>query len=106
MNQDPSYYIPGGTRAEVSLHEPLCQIMAQCHNIAHPRSRSLVSIANGVFGVVKHLDQDIFKLGNQWYVFFSSFSFHFSPSGLMASKKSSLKVLDKCVKGPNKVDFG
>ena len=87
--QDPSHPLPGGTCSEVSLHEPIVQVMSQIYYLAHPRSRSLVPIVNGCYGVVKHLSQDSFKLGNVL--------------GTMVSRKSALKVVDRLTEGLNKV---
>ena len=87
--QAPSYNLVGGTRAAVSLVEPITQIIAQIQKIAHPNSRAMMSIVNGVYGAAKHLDGDIFKLG--------------STSGTMVSKKSALRVIDSCTSGKNKV---
>ena len=79
----------GGTRSEISLKEPITQILSQLHNLAHPRSRALLVICNGVFGVVKHEDDDTFKLKNSY--------------GMSVGKKSALKFIDRYVEGPNKV---
>ena len=46
----------GGTRSKVSLKEPITQVLSQLHNLAHPRSRALLAIANGVYGVSKMLN--------------------------------------------------
>ena len=87
--QDPSHSLPGGTCSEVSLHEAIVQVLGQIHYIAHPRSRSLLPIINGCYGIVKHLSQDSFKLANNL--------------GTMVSRKSALKVIDRLTEGPNKV---
>ena len=87
--QEPSYNLAGGTRAAVRLVEPITQIIAQIQKIAHPSSRAMLSIVNGVYGAAKHLDGDLFKLG--------------STSGTMVSKKSALRVIDSCTSGKNKV---
>ena len=63
--------------------------MSQCHVVAHPRSRSLQSIVNGTFGVIKHMDESYMRLHNT--------------SGTMVSRKSALKVVDKFVQGMNEV---
>ena len=90
--QEPSYCLAGGTRAAVSLVEPITQIISQVQKIAHPNSRALLSIVNGVYGAAKHLDGDLFKLGNT--------------SGTMVSRKSALQVIDRCTSGKNKVREG
>ena len=71
------------------MHEPIVQIMGQIHYLAHPRSRSLLPIINGCYGVVKNLSQESFKLGNSL--------------GTMVSRKSAMKVIDRFTEGPNKV---
>ena len=63
--------------------------MSQCHCVGHPRSRSLLSILNGTYGVVKHMDESYMRLHNT--------------SGFMVSRKSANKVVDKFVQGMNKV---
>ena len=87
--QEPSYKLSGGTRAAVSLVEPITQIVAQIQKIAHPFSRAMLSIVNGVYGAAKHLDSDLFKLG--------------STTGTTVSKKSALRVIDSCTAVKNKV---
>ena len=89
LSQEPSYSLPGGTRSEVSLQEPIVQLMSQIHYLVHPRSRGLLAIVNGTFGVVNHLSQDTFKLENQL--------------GRMVSRQSSLSVLDKLIGALNQV---
>ena len=83
--------MPGGSYSEVTLHEAIVQIMGQIHYLAHPRSRSLLPVVNGCYGVVKHLGQDSFKLGNSL--------------GTMVSRKSALKVIDRLTEGPNEVNL-
>ena len=73
----------------MSLVEPITQVIGQVHKLGHPRSRSLLSIVNGCFGAIKHLDGELHKLG--------------STTGTMISKKSSLQILDRCASGMNKV---
>ena len=63
--------------------------MSQCHFVAHPRSRSLLAIMNGTYGIVKHMDESYMKLNNT--------------SGTMVSRKSANKVVDKFVQGKNEV---
>ena len=63
--------------------------MNQCHSQGHPRSRSLLSLMNGAYGIIKHMDETYFKLHNTY--------------GSMVSRKSANKVVDKFVRGPNKV---
>ena len=46
---------------------------------------------NGAYGIVKHMDESYFKLQNT--------------SGVMVSRKSANKVVDKFVQGPNEVFF-
>ena len=87
--QDPSHSLPGGTCSEVTLHEPIVQVMSQIHYLAHPRSRSLLPIINGCYGIVMHLSQGSFRLGNTL--------------GTMVSRKSALKVVDRLTEGLNKV---
>ena len=89
--QDPSRFLAGGTCSAVSLHEPIVQVMGQIQYIAHPRSRSLLPIINGCYGIVKHLSQDSFKLANNL--------------GTSVSRKSALKVIDRLTEGPNKVNL-
>ena len=73
----------------MSLVEPITQVLGQVHNLGHPRSRGLLSIVNGCYAAVKHLDGELHKLG--------------SITGTMISKKSSLQILDRCASGMNKV---
>ena len=87
--QDPSHFLPGGTCGKVSLKPAIVQVMSQCHVVAHPRSRSLQSIMNGTYGVIKHMDESFMRLHNT--------------SGTMVSRKSANKVVDKFVQGMNKV---
>lgn len=63
--------------------------MSQCHSLHHPRSRGLIPIINGTFGIVKNLDEDFFKFENG--------------AGRMVSRKSASKVVDKFVEGENEV---
>ena len=65
--------------------------MSQIQKIAHPRSRAMVSIVNGVYGIVKHQGEDMFKLGGAY--------------GTMISRKSALKVIEKYTEGQNKVMY-
>ena len=83
--------MPGGTHSEVTLHEPIVQILGQIFYLAHPRSRSLLPIINGCYGIVKNLGQGSFKLGNNL--------------GTMVARKSAMKVIDRFTEGPNKVLF-
>ena len=69
--------------------EPITQILGQVHKLGHPRSRSMISIVNGCYNALKHLDGELHKLGNT--------------TGTMISKKSSLQILDRCASGMNKV---
>ena len=71
------------------MHQAIAQVMSQCHAIAHPRNRSLFPLVNGVFGLLKHNDEGMFKLQNT--------------CGSSISRKSASKVLDRFVKGKNKV---
>ena len=73
----------------MSLQESIVQLMSQIHYLAHPRSRGLLAIVNGTFGVVNHLSQDTFKLENNL--------------GRMVSRQSSLSVLDKLIGALNLV---
>ena len=73
----------------MSLKPAIVQVMSQCHSIAHPRCRSLQSIMNGTFGIIKHMDESFMKLHNT--------------CGTMISRKSANKVVDKFVQGMNKV---
>lgn len=61
--------------------------MGQIHYLAHPRSRSLLPIVKGVYGVVKHQGQDHFKWMNSM--------------GETVARKSALKVVEKLIEGPN-----
>ena len=81
--------MPGGTRAEVSLKESIVQLMSQAHYLAHPRTRALVPIINGTFGVVSHLSEENFKLENH--------------RGRMVARKTALSVFDKFIEALNKV---
>ena len=63
--------------------------MSQIHYLAHPRSRGLLAIVNGTFGVVSHQSQDTFKLANNL--------------GTMVSRQSSLSVIDKLLGALNLV---
>ena len=72
--------------------EPLTQVLSQIQKIGHPRSRAMLSIVNGVYAASKHVDGDLFKLGNT--------------SGTMCSRKSALQVIDRCTSGKNKVIKG
>ena len=49
----------------------------------------MISIVNGCYNALKHLDGELHKLGNT--------------TGTMISKKSSLQILDRCASGMNKV---
>ena len=89
LHQNPTHFLGGGTRAAVSLMEPITQIIAQIQKIAHPKSRAMMSILNGCYGVIKHHDEATFKLGNS--------------CGTMISRKSALKVIDKYTDGMNPV---
>ena len=73
----------------MSLVEPITQVLAQVQQIGHPRSRPMLAILNGCYGAIKHLDGDIFKLGNT--------------QGQMVSKKTALDMLDRFTAGENKV---
>ena len=61
--------------------------MGQIHYLAHPRSRALLPIVQGVYGIVKHLGQDQFKWMNSM--------------GETVARKSALKVVEKLIEGPN-----
>ena len=63
--------------------------MSQCHAISHPRKRSLLALVNGVLGLLKHHDEKTFKLQNG--------------CGASVSRKSATKVVDRFVRGKNKV---
>ena len=89
FHQNPTHFLGGGTQEAVSLVEPITQIIAQIQKIAHPKSRAMMSIVNGCYGVIKHQDETMFKLGNS--------------CGTMISRKSALKVIDKYTDGMNPV---
>ena len=87
--QNPRHFLPGGTHASATLVEPITQIMAKIQKIAAPVNRGMLSIMNGVFGLIKHHDQEEFKLANT--------------SGDSISRKSTLKVIENFTSGKNKV---
>ena len=65
--------------------------MSQCHAIHHPRSRRLLATVNGVLRLLKHHDEDTFKLHSGY--------------GECVGRKSTAKVVDKVVAGKNKVSI-
>ena len=78
--QDPSKHPFGGsnTGRRISLQPAICQIVSQCHRLAHPRSRSLLATYNSLYASVRNLDGKSFHLGNLY--------------GTMVSKKTTNEV--------------
>ena len=89
--QNPTCHLPGGTKAEITLHQAITQVMSQCHAISHPRTRTLLALVNGVLALLKHQDERTFKLRNA--------------CGETVSRKSATKVVDRFVRGKNKVSL-
>ena len=91
LYQNPTRHLPGGSRVEITLHQAIAQVMSQCHAISHPRTRTLLALVNGVLGLLKHQDEGTFKLRNT--------------CGQTVSRKSATKVVDRFVRGKNKVSL-